>query len=92
MFETCRGCGCTNWAACEGGCWWVEDDLCSSCAIAVDVQTGDSLTDDELLGRWTMSSAGIFVDPIIRPDRVDDAVRELAAGHPIPRSWTVPHG
>ncbi len=33
---TCRVCGCTDEAACEGGCEWVEDpagigDLCSSC-------------------------------------------------------------
>ena len=31
----CRECGCTDCAACvdiNGPCWWVEDDLCSSCA------------------------------------------------------------
>jgi hypothetical protein len=27
----CRVCGCTEFAACEGSCWWVGDDLCSSC-------------------------------------------------------------
>lgn len=27
----CRGCGCTDHAACPGGCWWVEPYLCSSC-------------------------------------------------------------
>jgi hypothetical protein len=27
----CRVCGCTQDRACEGSCWWVEDDLCSSC-------------------------------------------------------------
>jgi hypothetical protein len=32
----CRVCGCTDEAACEGGCWWVPDpylegDLCSAC-------------------------------------------------------------
>jgi hypothetical protein len=26
----CRICGCTDHRACEGGCWWVEPDLCSS--------------------------------------------------------------
>jgi hypothetical protein len=31
---TCRVCGCTDERACEGGCTWVEDDLCSKCAIA----------------------------------------------------------
>lgn len=27
----CRVCGCTELAACPGGCWWVADDLCSRC-------------------------------------------------------------
>ena len=27
----CRVCGCTDDLACEGGCYWVEWDLCSSC-------------------------------------------------------------
>lgn len=31
----CRGCGCTNDHACEGGCSWVELDLCSVCAQKV---------------------------------------------------------
>lgn len=28
----CRVCSCTDWDACEGGCSWVEKDLCSACA------------------------------------------------------------
>lgn len=28
----CRSCGCSDFFACEGGCSWVEPDLCSSCA------------------------------------------------------------
>ncbi len=27
----CRDCGCTDDVACDGGCHWVEDDLCSNC-------------------------------------------------------------
>lgn len=27
----CRICGCTQYNACEGGCYWVTDDLCSQC-------------------------------------------------------------
>lgn len=30
----CRECGCTDMHACEGGCWWIEPDLCSACAPA----------------------------------------------------------
>lgn len=28
----CKKCGCTDDAACEGGCSWVAPGLCSSCA------------------------------------------------------------
>lgn len=28
----CRICGCTWNHACVGGCYWVEDDLCSQCS------------------------------------------------------------
>lgn len=28
----CRGCGCTEAAACSPPCHWVEPDLCSACA------------------------------------------------------------
>jgi hypothetical protein len=28
----CSECGCSAEAPCEGGCFWVDDDLCSSCA------------------------------------------------------------
>lgn len=28
----CRVCGCTDQYACIGGCYWIEPDLCSSCA------------------------------------------------------------
>jgi nucleoside 2-deoxyribosyltransferase len=30
--QKCRVCGCTDAHACPGGCYWVTDDLCSSCA------------------------------------------------------------
>ncbi|MCD7947526.1 MAG: hypothetical protein LUG13_04405 [Oscillospiraceae bacterium] len=29
--KRCRVCGCTEHNACDGGCAWVEDDLCSRC-------------------------------------------------------------
>ena len=31
MERECRVCGCTEDNACEGGCSWVEEDLCSKC-------------------------------------------------------------
>jgi hypothetical protein len=27
----CRNCGCSDDRACPGGCYWIEDDLCSRC-------------------------------------------------------------
>lgn len=27
----CRVCGCTHYRPCDGGCSWVEVDLCSNC-------------------------------------------------------------
>ena len=28
---SCRGCGCTESEACEGGCIWATPSLCSAC-------------------------------------------------------------
>jgi hypothetical protein len=32
----CRVCGCSECAACDGGCFWVEWDLCSECGEHAD--------------------------------------------------------
>jgi hypothetical protein len=29
--RTCRVCGCTDDNACPPTCWWVAEDLCSTC-------------------------------------------------------------
>ena len=29
--KQCRVCGCSEYNACPGGCYWVEEDLCSQC-------------------------------------------------------------
>lgn len=29
--RVCRKCGCKDYSPCDGGCYWVEDDLCSKC-------------------------------------------------------------
>lgn len=34
-FPPCRRCGCTDLQACEGGCSWTEEDLCSACAVRI---------------------------------------------------------
>ena len=42
----CRVCGCTEHQACPGGCYWVEDDLCSACADKMSED--DEWEEDEL--------------------------------------------
>lgn len=42
--RVCRECRCTDDVACMTGCWWVEDDLCSSCADDL-AASGSSLED-----------------------------------------------
>lgn len=56
MVATCRVCGCTDDHACEGGCWWVEADLCSACAGGAEMpndlaEAGFRLVSDGV-GRW----------------------------------------
>lgn len=31
--SVCRECGCTDISACDVGCFWVEEDLCSACTV-----------------------------------------------------------
>lgn len=42
----CRICGCDWFHACPGGCYWVEEDLCSSCASQ---QHGRKLSLEEVI-------------------------------------------
>lgn len=35
-WKECRACGCTALDACDTGCYWVEEDLCSNCADEAD--------------------------------------------------------
>lgn len=49
----CRVCGCTDNNACEGGCHWVEQDLCSNC---VDISENE--TAEEKLTREAKKGGG----------------------------------
>lgn len=31
LVQRCRVCGCSEMAACGGGCYWIEPDLCNRC-------------------------------------------------------------
>ena len=43
----CRICGCTEDNACEGGCSWVEEDLCSSCADKKEPEESEDGEDED---------------------------------------------
>lgn len=36
----CRECGCTDISACEDGCSWVAEDVCSACVPGKEEDTG----------------------------------------------------
>lgn len=36
----CRVCGCSDYDPCEGGCSWVEEDLCSVCLEKINNKGG----------------------------------------------------
>ena len=68
----CRVCGCTDDNACPGGCYWVEEDLCSECVEA------DKPLDPKI--------KVVFVPAIGSPEVREipnyyKAVRELIGGH-----------
>lgn len=70
----CRECGCRDDAACDGGCWWVELDLCSRCAMVERPEQSRQLRDGESLATtcrsckaevfWAQTEAGrkVLVD------------------------------
>lgn len=43
--QKCRVCGCTWNTPCEGGCYWVEEDLCSKCAEKIEADNSDKEMD-----------------------------------------------
>lgn len=49
MFDEreCRSCGCKDSHACEGGCSWVETDLCSKCKQIFE-ETNEKVMNNEI--------------------------------------------
>lgn len=48
--RACRTCGCTDQWACEGGCEWIDTDLCSTCdptIIRMGGRTSFVIAEDE---------------------------------------------
>lgn len=40
FLKVCRVCGCSEYNACEGGCSWIDKNLCSACAGSTPAQAG----------------------------------------------------
>jgi hypothetical protein len=67
----CRVCGCTNYHACPGGCFWVEKDLCSKCAAKMNK---DHNSKDSSMITTFISNVNAFL------------AGEVECGHTIPMS------
>lgn len=81
--RTCRVCGCTDNRACEGGCSWVGDTLCSKCQVVPDAT--DKAESDRLAAAIETAKAK-FPPPVrVAPDLeyiVEVIKQELADGFP----------
>lgn len=67
----CRVCGCTDDNACPGGCYWVEDDLCSKCAEADEGEPPTEQTELKLIR--------VILLPVGKPPEVKEIPNTLEA-------------
>lgn len=77
----CRVCGCTEERACpvEGGCYWVEDTLCSGCAREEYMKHGMTLTPET---NHVLLNCGIELALRAGEASVIVAALQLACRHP----------
>ena len=90
--RACRQCGCTDRAACAGGCWWVTADMCSRCVwlLARELDPpqreewdGEAVWDDDRVRDWERDlAAGQAEQPAGRHHRTEPlAVTPADTGH-----------
>lgn len=72
--RTCRVCGCNEDNACEGGCSWVEEDLCSSCAEK------EKSEDSEDESENSDSPKKGFFNGEVKIDAITDPIHEVYQG------------
>ena len=68
----CRVCGCTEDHACEGGCWCVEQDLCSACA-------GEVKKTDETSDKIVIDAGKVRDELILQLKRCEELLDEYDA-------------
>jgi ParB/RepB/Spo0J family partition protein len=73
--QVCRECGCTDECACDGGCAWVEPDLCSACARPAE---GAPATEEQDLREDEITEED--VDAMERLADLGDGLLATAAG------------
>lgn len=85
--RACRVCGCTDDRACPGGCYWVEDDLCSRCAamgkresFITKVQAFISLFVEDFAAEVSLKIDG---------DDLEDTKAKVTITTPDRRTWTI---
>ena len=64
LTPTCRFCGCTDDCACEGGCYWIDSDLCSRCV--------DCYLEVPALSVW--EGYGLAAEAVFRPEELPSRI------------------
>lgn len=74
--RACRSCGCTDLWACDGGCAWVEDDLCSACDPGLPLLSQEVLT--ELLSEVKAAQAHVEASSHLRRNQTSGILGSFA--------------
>lgn len=98
--DYCRVCGCTQNNACEGGCAWADEGLCTSCAEVLDAEEEAKLGpcpdcngtgDRGELEPWCSRCDGTGKAPARAGDGEGDIGATLATlGQELVDGWAVP--
>jgi hypothetical protein len=80
MEEKCKICGCTDTNACEGGCYWVAEELCSKCLDKVLQEHTRLNQDKELLIKYLeekIKKIGISDTDLIIKEYLQDILNKI---------------
>lgn len=80
---TCRQCGCDEENACEGGCFWVVDEVCSACWLRVLIDAA-SEAGAEAMRLTARQMANLAV---LLASSIEEQEGRTANQPPLPRLW-----